>query len=177
MNTRQIIVEAGYAVMREKPFSRITVQDILDKGHFSRKTFYRYFKDKHELMNMYYEEYVTNHILQQYDGHNWRYIQTKIIDFVMKNREYFLNVTTYTGQNSFMDFLYNYTVNFYTRVMLHNRRKTELTQKEKLKIDYITAGAIAILIKALQSESDLTAEDYSNLICDMMPDEFYTFKD
>ncbi len=46
---RQNICEAMYRILLEVPFSKITVQSILQEAHIQRATFYRYFRDKFEV--------------------------------------------------------------------------------------------------------------------------------
>jgi AcrR family transcriptional regulator len=38
------------ALMQEKPFDTITVQDVLDRAHVSRSTFYAHYSDKDDLL-------------------------------------------------------------------------------------------------------------------------------
>ena len=56
MDTKGIIVEAMKQLLAEQRFDKITVQNIIDRAHCSRGTFYRHFKDKYDIMNYYYLE-------------------------------------------------------------------------------------------------------------------------
>src|ERR1051325_2905731 len=42
--------DALIALMQEKPFDTITVQDVLDRAHVSRSTFYSHYTDKDDLL-------------------------------------------------------------------------------------------------------------------------------
>ncbi len=48
--TRDALGDALIALMQEKPFETITVQDVLDRAHVSRSTFYTHFSDKDDLL-------------------------------------------------------------------------------------------------------------------------------
>ncbi len=50
--TQQAIMEAFYALMQKKSYSKITVQDILDQANVGRSTFYEHFKTKEELLHL-----------------------------------------------------------------------------------------------------------------------------
>jgi AcrR family transcriptional regulator len=48
--TRALLHEALGSLIREKPYDRITVADILDRAKVSRSTFYIHFRDKDDLL-------------------------------------------------------------------------------------------------------------------------------
>jgi AcrR family transcriptional regulator len=48
--TRDALGDALVALMQEKPFDTITVQDVLDRADVSRSTFYSHFSDKDDLL-------------------------------------------------------------------------------------------------------------------------------
>ena len=47
--TRDALGDALVALMQEKPFETITVQDVLDRAEVSRSTFYSHYSDKDDL--------------------------------------------------------------------------------------------------------------------------------
>jgi len=48
--TRDALGDALVELMHEKPFDTITVQDVLDRAHVGRSTFYSHFSDKDDLL-------------------------------------------------------------------------------------------------------------------------------
>ena len=48
--TRDALGDALVALMQEKPFETITVQDVLDRAHVGRSTFYSHYSDKDDLL-------------------------------------------------------------------------------------------------------------------------------
>jgi len=48
--TRRILIEALIALILEKGYSKITVQDILDRADVGRSTFYDHFRDREALL-------------------------------------------------------------------------------------------------------------------------------
>src|SRR5687768_18537741 len=55
--TRDTLGDALIALMQEKPFDTITVQDVLDRAHVSRSTFYTHYSDKDDLLMSDAEEF------------------------------------------------------------------------------------------------------------------------
>ncbi|MBZ9693497.1 TetR/AcrR family transcriptional regulator [Clostridium sp. M14] len=48
--SKKWLIEALFDLMEEKPYSTITVKEISDKAQLSRRTFYRNFKVKEDLL-------------------------------------------------------------------------------------------------------------------------------
>jgi AcrR family transcriptional regulator len=55
--TRDALGDALVALMQEKPFDTITVQEVLDRAHVSRSTFYSHYSDKDDLLMSDAEEF------------------------------------------------------------------------------------------------------------------------
>ncbi len=55
--TRDALGDALVLLMQEKPFETITVQDVLDRAHISRSTFYSHYSDKDDLLMSDAEEF------------------------------------------------------------------------------------------------------------------------
>ncbi|HET6972859.1 MAG TPA: TetR/AcrR family transcriptional regulator [Pyrinomonadaceae bacterium] len=55
--TRDALGDALIALMQEKPFETITVQEVLDRAHVSRSTFYMHYSDKDDLLMSDAEEF------------------------------------------------------------------------------------------------------------------------
>jgi AcrR family transcriptional regulator len=49
LHTRDALGDALVALMHEKPFDAITVQEVLERAHVGRSTFYAHYRDKNDL--------------------------------------------------------------------------------------------------------------------------------
>jgi len=58
--SRQAIRDAFVALMKEKDFDHITVQDITERANVSRKTFYLHFLDKYDLLDRVMEDAIRD---------------------------------------------------------------------------------------------------------------------
>ncbi|MCB2296169.1 TetR/AcrR family transcriptional regulator, partial [Clostridium algoriphilum] len=59
--TKKWLIEALFDLMKEKPYAIITVKEIADQAQLSRRTFYRNFKVKEDLLSKY-----TNYLFEDY---------------------------------------------------------------------------------------------------------------
>lgn len=172
MNTRQMIIDAAFKLFNQRRFEKITVQDILDEAHVSRKTFYRVFRDKYELMHLYYADYVNKNLMTQYDGNNWSEILAGIFDFAKEHESFFNNVYKTEGDDSFWHFLHRYSYDFYKSVLMQNTGRETLTEEEHFIIVGICHGGINIFKEYIKADSKLSSKEMGELICRIIPEEY-----
>lgn len=59
IRTDKAIVKAFMELLQEKPFEKITIQDILDATPVTRSTFYKHFHDKYEIAEKLQEHFLN----------------------------------------------------------------------------------------------------------------------
>ena len=82
MDTKGIITKAAYELFEEVPFEDITVQVILDRAHVSRRTFYKYYMDKYELMHQYCYGSLEKFFYENYIVNNWEKLWEETLMFI-----------------------------------------------------------------------------------------------
>ena len=65
IHTKKIIKDTFWDLLEEKPYNKITVQDIVDRCHVNRNTFYYHFQDIPMLMIDSIEDWIVD-VIQQY---------------------------------------------------------------------------------------------------------------
>lgn len=63
--TKKMIKETFWEILEEKPYNKITVQDIADRCHVNRNTFYYHFQDIPMLMTDSIEDWMSD-VIQKY---------------------------------------------------------------------------------------------------------------
>lgn len=90
LNTKWILAKALKDSMKAKPFSKITVSEIVKKCGLNRKTFYYHFEDIYSLLKWMLEEEALN-IVKNFDlMENYEDAIYFTIDYIEKN-DYILN--------------------------------------------------------------------------------------
>lgn len=100
---RKALAESLKEQLRKRPFSKITVDDICLTAQISRRSFYRQFQDKYELLNWLYDYEFCRFVDERRDKTIWDYYPD-ICRHLYSDRMFFLNAFSFTGQNSFRDF-------------------------------------------------------------------------
>lgn len=63
-DTRYVFAQSIKDLMYKQALDKITVTDIVRHSGLTRQTFYRYFKDKYDLVNWYFERLADKSFLQ-----------------------------------------------------------------------------------------------------------------
>lgn len=101
--TQAAIAMEAKALFRKQPIEKVSVTMICDQVGIDRKTFYRYFKDKFDVIDwIYYHDFFAD-MEPQEDWNIWDYF-TEIQRQIFSDREFYLNAFRYQGQNSFRDY-------------------------------------------------------------------------
>ncbi|MDD3897427.1 MAG: TetR/AcrR family transcriptional regulator C-terminal domain-containing protein [Syntrophomonadaceae bacterium] len=163
LDTKTIMTNAIYQLLQETSSDKITVDMILNKAGLSRATFYRHFKDKYDAMNWYYQKNVDK-ILQEKNGPNFDLLLLKGLNFISDNKAYVANILKMEGLNSFPDFLYHYTFDFYKREYLRHKGTKSLNIEERISMEYYS-NAVLFIIKTWAARG---FQEPSEMICEII---------
>ena len=122
--TRAAIMSSLKKLMSEKDFNRITVDEICEDATISRRNFYRYFKDKYDVLSHIYTEEFVSKIEYHDDWTVWDYFP-RVIQFFYDNRDFCRNAAMVEGQNSAR----NYWREFLRPLMMKDLRDSFLSDK------------------------------------------------
>ena len=104
--TRMLLVRAMLKLVRTQKFSSITVDDICEKSEVSRRTFYRYYSDKHALLKDVYVQCFFSKIQIDEDMDPWDIVQA-ICEQVYTDKKFFTHSFEVKGQNGFWEEVQN----------------------------------------------------------------------
>ena len=168
--TKEDILRAFNSLIEATDFDKITVQMIIDEAGIGRTTFYRYFKDKYDVMNYNYERYLQEYLMtgkvQTFEDF-FNIMTAEGTEFFRHIRKVFDS----NGANSFMNYLYE--ASFYAvQMILAMRGKTELTPTEYLQYSYLCHGIPHLYKTWVQGDyPGLTSEEAAKAIYDLLPAE------
>lgn len=69
LRTDKAIRQALITLLKNKPFEKITVQDILDETPVTRSTFYKHYHDKYEIVEKMQEEFLASQSILSKEFH------------------------------------------------------------------------------------------------------------
>lgn len=100
--TRFTLVKCMRKLLRQQPFSKITIGELCELAHISRRSFYRYFPDKYSLLAATYQESFFSKIQLAPDSLFWDLFK-QICQQVYGEKEFFRHAFEVKGQNGFWE--------------------------------------------------------------------------
>ncbi|MCL5056655.1 MAG: TetR/AcrR family transcriptional regulator C-terminal domain-containing protein [Actinobacteria bacterium] len=155
----------GYSLMelaRDKPFNKITIQDIVNNCGAGRQTFYNHFKDKYDLVNWIYETNTARIRNTLIKSETLDKLTCKILVHVKENQPLYANFFTNEGQNLLLDFIHKNTCNFYRHLTKRRYGERSLNDELDFSIQFYSHGSISMVKqwskKGMQESPELMTE-------------------
>lgn len=148
---RVLIAEALECVVTRIPFEKITVADIAEEAQISRTTFYRYFKDRNDVVDWMYNQAFAQRVaarglkLDERYVTQWRQIGECVFEAVQGKPEFYRAVIRYTGQNSFLKTFVDNNIMRNLRVVEPRRRLADDPLDLKYSVCFYFAGVGQLL--------------------------------
>lgn len=101
--TQDALADSFKELMRKKSFDRITVEEICTGAGISRRSFYRYFLDKYDLLSWIFRHDFFSQLERYPDWNCWDYFYV-ICRFLYQDRPFYANAFVVSGQNSSREF-------------------------------------------------------------------------
>ena len=106
--TYKVIINAFLHLVKEQDFNKISVGMIMEHANVSRSTFYRYFKDKYDVMNATYKNLLDYYVSPE-RSKNYRDLCYHLFKYGQEHLSIFKNALNSTGFNSFSNYIYTYS--------------------------------------------------------------------
>lgn len=165
--TKREIVSAFNRLIAKSEVERITTQMIAEEAEVSKATFYRYFKDKYDVLNYNYQ-HLLDESLQQCS--NYRDLYALLYSFAREEWTGFTRAFNTTGVNSFENFVYRYSRSVVERITKENRKGAGLTEEEDLQLDVFCYGISLMYKKWTRGQYDLDPGIAADALYAIMPE-------
>lgn len=167
--TYNTIINAFMMLIEENEFSRISVDMIMKRATVSRSTFYRYFKDKYDVMNATYKN-LLDYYVDPEKSSSYRDLCYHLFKYGQENLGAFRNALDSTGFNSFSNYIYQYSYETALAITRANRDGQGFTPKEELQADIFCNGICAVYKKIVYKSYTLNPMDAADALYEMMPE-------
>lgn len=166
--TYNTIINAFLMLIKDKEFNRISVDMIMKKAAVSRSTFYRYFKDKYDVMNATFKNLLDYYVDPERSS-NYKELCYHLFKYGLENLGVFKNALNSTGFNSFSNYIYEYSYQTALSITKANRKGEGFTPIEELQVDVFCNGICAVYKKIVCQSYKLDPMDAAEALYEMMP--------
>lgn len=181
MKTREIIMNAAFRLFEQHPFKEVTVQDILDESGVSRRTFYRYFRDKYELQEIYAVEnsmfpFDQYHLPDHMDEAIWRELVSDVLAFMRDHRHFYLNASRKSiAPNSMWTSVRQIITELYYSIRAKHTQSETLSENDQITIRCFTSAIMALFEIYIFEKPELTIDQLLEICTKIIPEDFCTF--
>ena len=167
--TCQAIIDAFNRLITETDFQKISVEMIMKEANVSRSTFYRYFKDKYDVMNANYKNLLDYYISPDKSS-SYRDLCAHLFQYGLEHLTIFKRALDSTGFNSFSNFIYEYSYQTALRITKANRNGEGFTPAEELQADVFCNGICAVYRNMVWQRYKIDASAAADALYEMMPE-------
>lgn len=104
--------------------------DIARECKISRNTFYYHFKDKYDLISWIFYTEITSILSDDISLGHWRDSLLSLCKYMQENRDFYLNVLEFQGQNSFSECLMDFYQGLVAHLLFHADSQPALSQEQ-----------------------------------------------
>lgn len=134
-NTTKIALEASLKkLMLQKPFDKITINDLTKDCGISRMTFYNHFKDIYDLVEWSCEEDGKQALQNNNTYDTWQEGLYQIFQAVLANKPFILNVYRTVSREQIENYLFGLTRDLIENVVVEKSVGREISLEDKLFI-------------------------------------------
>lgn len=167
--TMTAIIDGFNRLIAETDFQKISVEMIMKEAEVSRSTFYRYFKDKYEVMNANYKNVLDYYVAPQRSS-SYRDLCCHLFEYGQKHLKIFKRAMESTGFNSFNNFIYEYSYQTALAITRANRCGEGFTPVEELQVDVFCNGICAVYRNMACQRYEIDASTAADALYEMMPE-------
>lgn len=158
--SKRKLMIALLSVMKQYKFKEITVTQIVQEAELSRKTFYRLFSDKEEILNLFFEEVFKDcldQIQKQEIHHYWEVVQL-YFDYWESQRELLVLLKRNDLLTQLFNFCYHHAPEVFEKV-----RSSEIAAKFSHQLPYLLSYAVggmhSMLIKWVEDDMRYSSKE------------------
>ncbi len=160
--------------MRNQCIDKISVSKLLKSATVSRSTFYRYFYDKYQLLNTYYDS-ILNQTLYRYEKDlSWTEALSSIYIEIKNNLEFYQNALQSNEMNCLREHIMKISNDFHFSILEKNNVNLNNWKNKKLIQSYIF-GNFDLMCLWINEGMKEPISEMVPLMTSRLPEQFIQF--
>ena len=168
--TRYVFAQAIKGLIKVHPLDKIAVTDIVTRSGMTRQTFYRYFKDKYDLVNWYFEKLVLKSFRQMGDGCSLQEALQLKFAFIKSEHSFFKEAFKSNDYNNLIHYDFCCIYDFYKEYIHKNTGKT-LSSDIDFLLKMYCRGSVDMTVEWVLNDMPISKEDIVTYLIEAIPDK------
>lgn len=172
--TRYIFAQSIKDLIKVRPLDKIAVTDIVTRSGMTRQTFYRYFKDKYDLVNWYFEKLVLKSFRQMGDGCSLQEALHLKFEFIKSEHSFFKEAFKSNDYNNLVNYDFNCIYEFYKGI-IENNLGHQVEQDIDFLLKMYCKGSIDMTVDWVLNDMPLAIDEMVILLIEALPKRLEPF--
>lgn len=170
----QRLMEALARQMETVPIEKVSVSALLKEAGVSRASFYRWYRDKYDLLNRNYQLLLDRTLCGMTKGVSYKQATLQIYETLRSSPAFYRNALSTRGQNSLYRHIYDQAWKTYMTLMTVHGLNMEDPYYRMLLTGYLS-GSMEVTYLWAQNGMKETPETLFRILFQLMPEEFKTY--
>lgn len=166
---KELLAESIKELMNEKTLQKITVQMIVDNCNLTRQTFYYHFKDKFDLVNWIFRTTIDHISESSSPNLPWSNVLGEMLVVMKNDKRFYVNAMNCEGQNSFHQYITEYTRIAYVRELTKRLDSNHLSEEMLFSIEFNSYGAVGMIYNWIKNNMSIEPCKLADSIANNMP--------
>lgn len=166
--TRYIFAQAIKDLIKVVPLDKIAVTDIVTRSGMTRQTFYRYFKDKYDLVNWYFEKLVLQSFRQMGEGRSLQEALQLKFAFIESEHSFFKEAFKSNDYNNLVNYDFNCIYDFY-RTIFENKLGHQIDKEFDFLLKMYCHGSIDMTVEWILNDMPSDIDEIVKLLIEALP--------
>lgn len=174
---KEILTESFHELAQTKETDKITVKEITSNCGYSPATFYRYFKDKYDLIATDYAN-VLDEIFSDVrnKGQSWKSALLACAEYYEKQKSYLVTLLRHAGGfDAFMSRMITTDYAHLHKYVLEKAGKEKLDLTEELCLRFYVSGVIVLSCEWIMGEFEATPEEVAEAGLAALPENLHAY--
>lgn len=172
--TKYVFAQAIKDLIKVVPLDKIAVTDIVTRSGMTRQTFYRYFKDKYDLVNWYFEKLVLQSFRQMGNGCSLQEALQLKFAFINSEHSFFKEAFKSNDYNNLVNYDFNCIYEFYKGIIEKNLDRSVDDDLDFLLKMYCK-GSIDMTVDWVLNDMPISIEEIVGLLIEALPKRLEPF--
>ena len=166
---RNRLMDAAEQLLADRSFAKLSVAAICETAQVSRQTFYRYYKDKHDLLQWHFTNVVAKPLVETGRTMNWYDATLAAINSIVDRKV--LYVAAYQqsrGYQSISAFGHRLVQEIFTETIVEHKG-VELTPDLEFQVRYHAEATLNVFTNWGRKGMKLPPETFARYLCECVP--------